>query len=80
MIQAAAKGMIESKVENGSIVSIGSISGKVTKICLVDTIYVCVLHVQAVPWLARQFSSCIAVSTVLSSFVSLEIDYFHCQD
>ncbi|XP_028418085.1 estradiol 17-beta-dehydrogenase 8-like [Dendronephthya gigantea] len=29
MIQAAAKGMIESKVENGSIVSIGSISGKV---------------------------------------------------
>jgi NAD(P)-dependent dehydrogenase (short-subunit alcohol dehydrogenase family) len=31
MIQAAAKGMIESKVENGSIVSIGSISGKVTK-------------------------------------------------
>ena len=29
MIQAAAKGMIESKVENGSIVSFGSISGKV---------------------------------------------------
>lgn len=29
MIQASARGMIESKVENGSIVSIGSISGKV---------------------------------------------------
>jgi hypothetical protein len=30
MIQAAARGMIESKVENGSIVSFGSISGKVS--------------------------------------------------
>ena len=29
-MQAVAKGMIESKVENGSIVNIGSISGKVT--------------------------------------------------
>ena len=37
MIQAAAKGMIESKVENGSIVSIGSISGKVNKNILVCT-------------------------------------------
>ena len=29
MIQAVARGMLESKIENGSIVSVGSISGKV---------------------------------------------------
>ena len=29
MIQAVAKGMLESKVEDASIVNIGSISGKV---------------------------------------------------